>query len=225
MDAFLPLLERWEILLIPLILGLALGFQTIQTKFGADSPCVLTTFTGWIYWLSRALVPVVAYAIWYNLQGESKQHSLVTAALCGLGSELLLRSRFYFGERTQPDGKVEEVAKGVFDLVHWYQALCLKAAGDKLASERQQFIETLLASESDFAVLATRARSNAGAFAIQEEQQRLLALVADLEAKFNLATAGLADPELAKRHRAFILEFGYAAMRLVSRKSLKTFFK
>jgi hypothetical protein len=223
--AFLPLLDRWDILAIPLSLGLALGFQTIHTKFGADSPRVLTTFTGWLYWLSRALVPVVAYAIWYNLQDVPRHHSLVTAALCGLGSELLLRSRFYFGERTQPDGKVEEVAKGVFDLVHWYQALCLKAAGDKLASERQQFIETLLAPESDFGVLAGRARSNAGAWAIQEEQQKLLALVADLEAKFNLAVAGLSGMELAKRHRAFILEFGYAAMRLVGRKSLRTFFK
>jgi hypothetical protein len=214
----------WSILAVPLLLGLALGFQTIQTKFGADSPGVLTTFTGWLYWLSRALVPVVVYIVWYNLQ-QPPHDSIVTAALCGLGSELVLRSRFYFGEKTQPDGKVEEMAAGIFDLVHWYQALCLKAAGDKLASERQQFVEALLTAETDFPKLALRAHSNAGAWAIQEEQQKLLDLIADLETKFGRATTGLSGVKLTECNRAFILELGYAAMRLVGRKSLKTFFK
>jgi len=219
-----PLASDWLVLGVPFILGLAGGFQSIYTKFGADSSRVLTTFSGWIYWLSRGLVPVVVYEIWYQLQ-DPPQDSFVAAALCGLGSEAILRSRFYLGDRQQPDGKIEEVAKGVFDLVHWYQALCLKGAGDKLAGERQAFIETLLAGEADFIALTGRSRSNAGAWAIEEDKQKLLNLTNDLEAKFNQAAQGLGGPKLDKLNRAFILEFGYAAMRLVGRRSLSTFIR
>lgn len=224
MQPLAALAGAWTILLIPFVLGLAGGFQTIHTKFDADSPRVLTTFSGWIYWLSRALVPTAVYVIWYRMQ-QPPQDSVLTALLCGVGSEAILRSRFYLGERKQSDGKVEEVAKGVFDLVHWYQALCLKAAGDKLATERQLFIETLLANETDFVLLARRAHSNAGAWAIEEEKQKLLAVVSDLQTKFTKAAQNISGSKLEQLNREFILEFGYAAMRMVGRKSLKTLFK
>lgn len=224
MSAFLPVAGNNLILAIPLALGLALGFQTIHTKFGADSWRVLTTFMGWVYWLSRALVPVAAYVIWYHLQ-EEPHDSAMTALLCGLGSEALLRSRFYLGEKTAPDGKVDEVAKGVFDLVHWYQALCLKAAGDKLAKQRKEAIKSLLGSETDFRIVAGRAKANAGAWAIEEEKAKLIAVVNDLTAQFDKAAQGLSGADLQKVNRDFIGELGYAAMRLVGRTSLETLFK
>jgi hypothetical protein len=206
------------------VLGLAGGYQSIYTKFGSDAPRVLTTVTGWIYWLSRGFVPVIVYAIWHQSQ-QPLHDSFLAAALCGLGSEAVLRSRFYLGERKVSDGKVEEVAKGVFDLLNWYQVLCLKTSGDKLADERQKFIETLMANETDFIQLCRRARSNAGAWAIEEEKQKLLNLISDLEGKFRAAANGKSGDELKELHEDFILELGYAAMRLVGRDSLKTLFK
>jgi len=77
------------------------------------------------------------------LQNYELCHGVMRAISCfwlkNLGSEAILRSRVYLGERKGADGKVEEVAKGVFDLVAWYQALCLKMAGEQLANGRQRF--------------------------------------------------------------------------------------
>lgn len=215
---------HWIWSLIPFVLGLAGGYQSIHAKFGADSPRVLTTGTGWLYLLSRGVVPIVVYTIWRQLQ-EPPHDSLLAAALCGLGSEAVLRSRFYLGEKKSPDGKVEEVAKGIFDLVNWYQTLCLKSSGDKLAGERQEFIEKLLEKEVDFAQLSNRARTNAGAWAIEDEKQKLINLITDLEKKFCEAANGQSGDELQQTNKDFILEFGYAAMRLTGRNSLRTFFK
>ena len=214
----------WSCLVLAFVLGLAGGFQSIYVKFGSDAPRVLTTITGWIYWLSRGAVPVVAYLGWRGVQTVSHD-SFWQAALCGIGSEAVLRSRFYLGERKTAGGKVEEVVKGVFDLLNWYQVLCLKTSGNKLASERKNFIATLMAGETDFLQLCQRARSNAGAWAIEDEKQELLKLVADFEKDFRKAVVGQTGDELKGTHIAFIKELGYAAMRMVGRGSLKTFFK
>jgi len=214
---------HWVFWMISFVLGLAGGYQSIYAKFGSDAPRVLTTITGWVYWLSRGFIPFVVYVTWHQTQ-QPPQDSFLAAAMCGLGTEAVLRSRIYLGERKAPDGKVEEVAKGVFDLVNWYQVLCLKASSDKLADERKKFIEALMANQSDFPQLARRARSNAGAWAIEEEKQKLLTLIGDLEGKFQRTVIGLPKDELKQTHKEFIYEFGYAAMRLVRRSSLRTLF-
>ncbi len=166
----------------------------------------------------------MVYLIWRQSQ-ETAHDSFVAAILCGLGSEAVLRSRFYFGERKAADGNIEEVSKGVFDLVRWYQVLFLKNSGEQLADERRRFNERLMAGQTDFLRLCSRARLNAGAWPIESEKQRLLSEISRLQVDFNLAAKGLSGQALQQLQNEFITEFCYAVMRLVRRKSLGTLIK
>jgi len=79
--------------------------------------------------------------------------------------------------------------------------------------------------ETDFPQLVQRAKINAKAWPLKEEEDKLQAKVDSLLREFQKEVKGGEIPDLAHLHREYILMLGYAAMRLTSRKSLKILFK
>lgn len=137
----------WQALLPPCI-GALSGYQAIWGKFPANSRQALTKFGSWGYLVSRMAVPFVGYALWFKNQ-TPPSHSWIVAVAWGLGTEMVLRCRFYVGDKHTTAGQTEAVFKGVFDLVEWYQKLWLNHVGTQLASARNAFVADLVKGETD----------------------------------------------------------------------------
>jgi hypothetical protein len=117
------------------------------------------------------------------------------------------------------------MTKGLFDLVKLYQFLLLKNSGEIIADERREFNENQMAGQTDFRKLCSRARVNAGAWPIESEKKELIALISKLQKEFEAESKGLSADALQQLHKDSIIEFGYAVMRLVRRRSLQTLIK
>ena len=73
--------------------------------------------------------------------------------------------------------------------------------------------------------MAKRARSNAGAWAIEEHRERLKDLIEAKLKAFEKASIATKPADLPTLHREFVLELGYAALSLTGRESLPTLFR
>lgn len=208
------------LLFVPVVVGLASGFQYIYGKFQADSWSVIGKFWGAVYWGSRGLIPLAGYSIWFKAQGVA-QHSLATAIAWGLGSEMVLRTRFYVADKKTASGETEEIFKGVFDLVHWYQNLLLDTVGTQLAIERQTYVKGLVGSITGFPSLLSRIEPKVLAWKPEDLKQRIQQKLAEVNDAFKREAAGKA-PIPGEIHERYILTLGYALLDLVGRNGLKT---
>jgi hypothetical protein len=215
----LDLAAYWSILLIPFCIGILSGGQTIYAKMGNDFLGVLTNIWGWIYWLSRGIIPTAAYLFWFFAQA-APAHSWQVALVCGLGSEVILRSKLYVTSKTE-NGESEDVFKGVFDLIEWWQALCLRQAGISRAGDRQKYVKEQFGAFTDFPALTQKLLTNATGFPsfVQTEiTQKINALVVQFQAEPARHTA----EQQALLHRIYILKIGYAMLDTVGKSGLLT---
>lgn len=181
----------WDILLIPFFIGVLSGGQTMHAKMGHDFTSVLGNIWGWIYWLSRGFIPVGAYLIWFFVQ-TPHAHSWQVALICGFGAETILRSKLYVTTKSE-SGKKDDVFKGVFDLIEFWQSLCLKQAGIARADVRQKYVKNLLGAFDDFPAICQKFQTNAPSFpaSLQSDiNQRIDMLVT----AFNKELSGTAQP-------------------------------
>ena len=212
---------KWWIVVVPMVIGLLSAGQTIQSRQGIDFLAALTTGWGFVYWLSRGLVPVGTYIAWYFIQNP-QEHSVVAAALCGLGSEALLRTKVYLGQTKTAGGNPEDVFKGLFDLIEWYQAYCLKRSGISLAERRRKLVGKLLTSKTDFPTFSAAVKASAASLD-DNEKSEVRKKADELLAEFQkqLAVTAVGD-ETTRLHRDFIFELGYTLLKLVGKRGLKT---
>jgi hypothetical protein len=203
---------------LPFIIGIASGGQSIHGKLGGDWLQVLKTLPGCVYWISRGLVPVICYnaLLATKLEGH---HSIVAAMVSGLGSEAVLRSRFFIGSKNS-NGKAEDVYKGVFDLVEWYQTLFLQMASNGLAEGRLKFMKAVVGDVTDFPAFCARANENAGGF--QVNQADLQKCIADKLGVFQKEPAVINGTASQSLHQQYARELGYALVQIIGREHLKT---
>ena len=213
---------QWWIVVVPMGIGLLSAGQTIQSKQGIDFFAALTTGWGFVYWLSRGLVPVGTYIAWYFKFQNPHEHSILAAALCGLGSETLLRAKVYLGQTQTAGGKPEDVFKGLFNLIEWYQAYCLKRSGISLAERRRKLVSKLLTSKTDFPTFSAAVKASAASLDDNEKsdvRKKADELLAEFQKQLALTAGG---DETTRLHRDFIFELGYALLKLVGKRGLKT---
>ena len=217
--SLLDQIAYWKILLVPFLIGVLSGGQTMYAKMGHDFTSVLSNIWGWIYWLSRGFIPVGAYLIWFFLQ-TPHAHSWQVALICGFGAEAILRSKLYVTTKSEGDKK-DDVFKGVFDLIEFWQSLCLKQAGIGRADVRQRFVKDQLGAFNDFPAICQKFQTNAPSFPAS--------LQSDINQKIStfLAAFGkeLSQTEVSKQsvlHRAYILKLGYAMLDMVGKTGLRT---
>ncbi|MBI4324308.1 MAG: hypothetical protein HY674_03505 [Chloroflexi bacterium] len=202
--------------MVPALLGFLLGGQQIYAKQGSDFFNILRTGWGVGYWLSRMLIPAGGYLLWYCLQ-DKPQHSLWAASAWGLGSEMVIRTKFYFGTRSAPDGKPDDIFKGVFDLVDWWQKFALEKANIALADGKQKVVNGLTETETDFRNLCQRVKSHANS--LDDEQRAKVVEKADEGlATFNTEGGTALRPEQQREHVRVLC---YGLLKLVGRRGLK----
>src|SRR5258708_6541418 len=93
---------------VPPVVGLLSGYQSVHGKFPATSIRALCKPGSIAYMVTRVAIPAVGYWLWFENQ-EPHQHSLMAAAMWGLGTEVVLRSRLYIGQRQTSEGTAEPV--------------------------------------------------------------------------------------------------------------------
>jgi hypothetical protein len=206
---------EWRILVIPALLGFLSAGQQIYAKQGSDIFSILRTGWGICYWLSRAAIPAGAYVIWYLAQ-EKQQHSAVIATLFGLGSEVVLRSKFYWGSRSAGAGKQEDVLKGVFDIIEWWQGFALKKANVALAKRKQNLVNRLTTNENNFANFSQRVKNHANSF---DDEQRDAIVKAANDVTADVQKAGAANLTV-EQQRDFCRILCYKVLRIVGRRGL-----
>ena len=165
--------------------------------------------------LTRAGIPVVGYWLWFENQ-EPRHHSLMAAAAWGLGTELLLRSQLYLGQRQTAEGAPEPVFKGIFDLVEWYQNLWLNHVGNQLAKARNTFIKQLVGEAANFPAAVAHARNQANGWP-HDQKDAILKKIAEIEA-IAAANGNAAD------HKGLTMSLAFALLDLVGEDGTKELF-
>ena len=206
---------HWCVLAVPALLGFLSAGQQVQAKQGSDFISVLGTGWGSAYWFSRVAVPVAGYVVWYWNQAIPR-HSALAATAWGLGSELVLRSKFYIGSRAAPNGERADILKGAFDLIEWWQGVALSKASIALAERKTRLVNRLTVAETDFPRLCARVKDHAGGL---DDAQRdaVVKKTSALLGKFEEAGGSAQE---AEQHRKFSRELCYLLHRLVGKRGL-----
>jgi hypothetical protein len=201
-------------LLIPIVVGFLSAGQQLFNVQGSDFLTILRTGWGFVYWSSRALLPMAGYLIWY-FQQDTPHHSIAAAVTAGLGSELLVRAKFYIGQAKDANGKPVDVLKGVFDLIEWWQRFALDKANIALADVKIKWLNVHV-KEVDFEGFYQRVCANAASLPA-DQQAPLLALAAKNYAAFRQdgGTALTAEAQL-QHSRALV----FGLLTLVGRRGV-----
>jgi hypothetical protein len=204
--------------LLSFFIGVAAGFQGIYERYYKDSLSASLTLPGLAYLLSRGAIPALLFGILYGYRFVERALPLQALA-CGTGAELVLRSRVYLRQAQKDDG-VEELLRGPFDLLRWYQSLFLESIADSLARVRQRFVQAHL-PEGDFENLCDAVSNNLDAWpeaAIRSDIETAVnRLKKDFEAE---ARAGSSALELDQKYR---FKLGYLLLNKVGRSGFNTF--
>lgn len=208
----------WSVLLIPFVIGVLSGGQTMYAKQGADFFGLLSNVWGCVYWISRGLIPVGAYLVWYHVQGKGTQSPWI-AVICGLGSEAIIRSKFYVTSKTA-DGKTDDVLKGLFDLIEWWQALCLTKAAISRAGEKGSFVEEQFGKVTDFPAFAQRMKLKAAVFPADVATE--IGKKIDAQVVAFQADATKPNVNQAELHELYGAKLGYVLLESVGKSGIRT---
>lgn len=207
----------WSVLTLPALVGLLSAGQTAYGKVGSDFLNLLTGNNwGRGYLLSRMVIPCGAYVAWYFSQTPSV-HSFPMALACGLGAEALLRAKFYVGTDKAGGPKTEDIYRGLFDLVEWYQSLCLRKAGIASADSRKEIVERVFRGREDFVRLCADLRLRVDSLPTD--------VAAEVSGKIDEAVSRFTAtaPPSAEAHRRAIFQLGYALLIILGESALTDF--
>lgn len=209
----------WAILAA--FVGLLSGFQGVVERYPKDIGGAARSRFGLLYLLTRAVIPAaVFWAILYY--GALALHPAALALSVGVGAEAILRTQFFLKQRTKDDGTTEELQKGPFDLVRWYQNLLLKHAGYVVGRRRRDFVLSNLPPDLTAAELAIRVLDRLKIDVDSDDQkERIKDIAAKAEAEWAEVLAQDREPASAiiARHRE---RFGYALRAIVNDHQFET---
>lgn len=164
----------WYLYSVPsFIVGLAAGFQGIAER----NPAGLLLRTKWsfLYLLSRGLVPVLVFVgLYYSDLIEVKRPILVIvySAVCGVGAEVILRSKISITAGGKPGTINDESSRGLFDLLKFYQNYFLTQMGKQLPGKRLAVVNRYLPKMS-FPSLCDRVLTHLPALSEEQERTRI----------------------------------------------------
>lgn len=111
---------------------------------------------------------------------------------------------------------VEELLRGPFDLLRWYQGFFLEAIAERLAISRRRFVEAGLPANVAFTPLCARVRTRLGAWPDPQTRGEIETGVTKLENEFKAAGA---PSNLDERYRSML---GYLLLNLGGRVGFAT---
>lgn len=208
----------WLYALLAFAVGAAAGFQGIYQRYEKDSGRAAGTFWGVVYLLSRAIVPAVVFVGLFRSRLDTPFLPLYALG-CGVGAEALLRTQFYIKSAKTPEGAFQEIFKGAFDLLRWYQGFFLQSIAGGLAAIRQRTVRRALPEGQNFRGLVAVFDKNATGYPDPPAIADLQGKVRALETEYNAKAAEGQNSNLDEQYRH---KLGYIILNAVGRKGLKT---
>ena len=193
--------------------GLAAGFQGVYEKFKKRSVQATLTMPGLCYMATRAALPsglFLANQTGHFIGGPP----WLQAILIGVSSEAVIRSRFYI-KQTEAAGKAEELSRGMFDLLRFYQNIFLDAASAGLARKTKRFVSSKLPTGT-FVDLYQAVSSNLDAWQDDPTRQEIQTKVSQLMKAFT------DDTDVATRDERFRFKLGYLILSHVGQSGFDT---
>lgn len=215
-----PQWYKWCIIVIPMAIGLLSAGQTISTKHGPDFLETLKTGWGLSYWISRGIIPGGTYVAW---SVANNTHSYWAAIACGFGSELILRAKLFVGQQKSEDAtKSQDVYKGLFDLIEWWQGHFMAKAAVVLSEQRIKLVNDAVRNQTDFFDFAARVKRNVGAFSA-DQAEAIRQIVNKLLQSLRMELSQMAQGESSRDlHIRSIYELSHELLRLVGKRGFKS---
>ncbi len=201
--------------------GLLAGFQGIYNRYKKDSLDALRTLPGIAYLVSRGSVPAAVFIIAYAT-GLIQNQLPVWSLGFGLGAETALRTKFYLGEAQKPGGNIEEVTRGLADLLQWYQSRFLESMADSLAQSRKRLVMTELPEGISFPDLCTRVLNSLPAYPDKQIVTDIETEVNKLKIEYGSETAKGGSAEML--NHKYCLKLGYLILNMAGKRGFRTLF-
>jgi hypothetical protein len=205
--------------LIAFVVGVGAGYQGISERYGSYSGRACRFPPGLIYMFTRGLVPAAIFAGLYNY-GQLKQFLWLEAAAIGTGWELFARTKF-FVKQTDDNGKTEDIYKGPFDLVQFYQSLFLAKIDGYGVQDKIRFMRENLTENPNFISISNQVLLRVNGYNNQETRTKLEAGIQGLIKEFQDEIAK-GTPDTTDLETKFTIKLIYSLMREVSRGETKT---
>lgn len=199
------------------LVGLASGFQGIYDRYQKDAPRAARTRAGFAYLLTRGAIPALVFVILYNAQ-LVKDYLWAQSLAYGTGIEVILRTKIYVKEVQKEGGGIEEVLRGPFDLLRWYQNFLLEYMAGDLAEFRRKIVESSLPAGTSFLILCNRVLNNLDAWPDPQIRVGVTTAVDELKDAFNKEQASGIKP--GDLNRKYQLKLGYAIINRVGQGGL-----
>lgn len=113
---------------------------------------------GVLYLATRAALPGILFVVlWmFGTPKELKVHPVLLALGLGSMSEATLRIRLYLGETSNVEEGRKELFVGPFDLLKWYQEMCLEQMGVHVGEWRMKSAIDLVPNDVSIKTLLSR---------------------------------------------------------------------
>jgi len=204
--------------LISFGVGSAAGFQGVYDRYSTNSIQAIYTPPGAFYLFSRGLIPALVFVICYNTQLFSN-HFLLYSLVCGSSVELILRTKIFIKETSQ-NGTAEELLRGPFDLLQWYQNLLLQSVAEYLARIRKIFMEKNLPKSIAFEPLIINALNNLDAWPPSDSINQLKTDVQRIEGEYHQEIGGQTNgTDIDSKYK---YKLGYLILNKKGPKAFKT---
>lgn len=200
--------------------GGAAGFQGIYERYKKDSIVALRSPPGILYLASRGMLPAVMFSGLYS-SGSIRGHLTIWALSCGAGVELVLRSQFYVKQTNIRGGLQEEMVRGPFDLLKWYQGLFLEAIAERLAKARLKAVRCVAGGEVPFLSLCDRVDENLGAWPNEDVRGILEGAVLRLREEFRVETSKAVPGRTGAVDQQYRLKLGFVILNNIGYEGLK----
>jgi hypothetical protein len=206
----------WKYLysVLSFIVGVLSGFQGIHERYKKDSDDAAFTVPGLAYLFSRGLVPAVIFIALYS--SYTIDNPLILSVTCGVGAEIILRTKLYIKKEQQGD-RSDDLLRGPFDLLRWYQTRCLEVIAYWIAASRKEFVNRHLPEGAGFLVLCDRVLENLQAF--PDPRDDIIVDINELKNKF--AEEMLTDNAAVNLERKYCVMLGYKILNLAGKRGFR----
>ena len=204
-------------LMLAFVFGMIASFQSIYENFPSESSVAFKTTSGYVYFAIRGAVPLLAFLFLFETQNiPNALPPLLAALLCGVGAEAFLRANFYIKE-----GQDEDILRGPFALLEWYQNFFIKKMGESRANMRKRFV--IKNMRNSFLESYRSAKDNLDALAGGEVDIGALREKLDaLKTSYDQEVTGVSGQAvLAEKNRKYQMRLGYMLLHEVGRKQFK----
>lgn len=206
--------------LLAFAVGVLAGFQGVYERYQKDSIAGALTFPGIFYLFTRGALPALVFISLYA-SNLIEDNLWAMSLACGTGAEVVLRLKLYIGEKQTGNGGFEEILRGPFDLLRWYQDRFLEWIADWLAGSRKDFVKNQLPQGVLFADLCQTVLDNCLAYPSPQIVSKVKEEINRLKIEYAAAIQKSTSTNVVEKSSCS--ELGYVILNAAGKTGFKTF--